>query len=152
MNAQKLLQAASAGFIKKDLPAIRVGNTVKVHVKVVEGESERIQPFEGVVTAKRGSGISETFTVRKISFGVGIERTFPLHSPRLVKIEITKMTTARRAKLFYLRELTGKAARLSENEAAENVSQPAAGTSAKLHAEHEADHKPKTKKPEPALT
>ncbi len=150
MNAQKLLQAASVGFLKKDLPQIRVGNTVKVHVKVVEGESERIQPFEGVVTAKRSSGISETFTVRKISFGIGIERTFPLHSPRIVKIEITKKTTARRAKLFYLRELTGKAARLSENEASENVQHAAA---AKAETQPEAEAKTKTKqKPEPALT
>ncbi len=150
MNAQKLLQAASSSFLKKDLPKLRVGNTVKVHVKVVEGESERIQPFEGVVTAMRSSGISETFTVRKISFGIGIERTFPLHSPRIVKIDILKHTKARRAKLFYLRELSGKAARLSKKEVVvENQGQTAAEP--KVSAQPEAGSKAKVK-PEPALT
>lgn len=106
------------------MPAFRAGDTLRVHVKVVEGESERIQPFEGVVLRRRGSGLSETFTVRKISFGVGIERTFPLHSPRISKIELMKSGRARRAKLFYLRELTGKAARLTEKEVAAEVQEP----------------------------
>jgi len=90
------------------------GDTVKVHTKVVEGDSERIQIFDGVVIARRGSGASETFTVRKISYGVGVERVFPVHSPRIDKIEVVKSGKVRRAKLFYLRELKGKAARLQE--------------------------------------
>ena len=90
------------------------GDTVKVHTKVVEGDSERIQIFDGVVIARRGSGASETFTVRKISYGVGVERVFPVHSPRIDKIEVVKSGKGRRAKLFYLRELKGKAARLQE--------------------------------------
>lgn len=90
------------------------GDTVKVHTKVVEGDSERIQIFDGVVIARRGSGVSETFTVRKISYGVGVERVFPIHSPRIEKIEVVKSGKVRRAKLYYLRNLQGKAARLQE--------------------------------------
>lgn len=90
------------------------GDTVKVHTKVVEGDSERIQIFDGVVIARRGSGVSETFTVRKISYGVGVERVFPVHSPRIEKIEVVKSGKVRRAKLYYIRELQGKAARLQE--------------------------------------
>ena len=90
------------------------GDTVKVHTKVVEGDSERIQIFDGVVIARRGSGVSETFTVRKISYGVGVERVFPVHSPRIEKIEVVKSGKVRRAKLYYLRNLQGKAARLQE--------------------------------------
>lgn len=147
MNAQKLLQTVSSSFLKKDVPAFRVGNTVRVHVKVVEGESERVQPFEGVVTARRGAGISETFTVRKISFGIGIERTFPIHSPRILKLEILKQNKARRAKLFYLRELSGKAARLTEKDTTTGESQ-AEATTAKVKANAETPKKPQ----EPALT
>lgn len=90
------------------------GDTVKVYNKVVEGDSERIQIFDGVVIARRGHGIAETFTVRKISYGVGVERVFPLHSPRIDKIEVVKSGKVRRAKLYYIRELQGKAARLQE--------------------------------------
>ncbi len=105
------------------------GDTVKVHTKVVEGDSERIQVFDGVVISRRGSGISASFTVRKISYGVGVERVFPLHSPRIEKIEVVKTGKVRRAKIYYLRDLAGKAARLEEvekgAEAAEPQAQPA---------------------------
>lgn len=92
----------------------RAGDTVKVHTKVVEGDSERIQIFDGTVIARRGSGIAETFTVRKVSYGVGVERVFPIHSPRIDKIELVKAGKVRRSKIYYLRGLSGKAARLSE--------------------------------------
>ncbi len=101
------------------------GDTVKVHTKVVEGDSERIQIFDGVVIARRGSGISESFTVRKISYGVGVERVFPLHSPRIDKIEVVKSGKVRRAKLYYIRALAGKAARLEEVEKADSAETPA---------------------------
>ncbi|MDR6227292.1 50S ribosomal protein L19 [Desmospora profundinema] len=100
--------------LRNDIPRFRAGDTVRVHVKVVEGQRERIQVFEGVVIQRRGGGISETFTVRKISYGVGVERTFPLHSPRIDKIEVMRRGKVRRAKLFYLRKLRGKAARIKE--------------------------------------
>ncbi|PTX61268.1 LSU ribosomal protein L19P [Melghirimyces profundicolus] len=100
--------------LRKDIPQFRAGDTVRVHVKVVEGQRERIQVFEGVVIQRRGGGISETFTVRKVSYGVGVERTFPLHSPRIDKIEVIRRGKVRRAKLFYLRKLRGKAARIKE--------------------------------------
>ncbi len=92
----------------------RAGDTVKVHTKVVEGDSERIQIFDGTVISRRGSGIAETFTVRKVSYGVGVERVFPIHSPRIDRIELVKSGKVRRAKIYYLRELSGKAARLAE--------------------------------------
>ena len=100
--------------IKAEVPSFNVGDTVKVSVKVIEGTRERIQAYEGVVIAKRGGGISETFTVRRISFGVGVERTFPLHSPKVADIKVVKKGAVRRAKLYYLRKLTGKAARVKE--------------------------------------
>ena len=100
--------------LKSEVPAFDVGDTVKVSVKVVEGTRERIQAYEGVVIAKRGGGISETFTVRRISFGVGVERTFPLHSPKIAGIQVVKKGKVRRAKLYYLRNLTGKAAKIKE--------------------------------------
>jgi large subunit ribosomal protein L19 len=100
--------------LRKDLPKFRPGDTLRVHVKVVEGSRERIQVFEGVVIKRRGGGISETFTVRKISYGVGVERAFPLHSPRVDKIEVARRGKVRRAKLYYLRGLRGKAARIKE--------------------------------------
>ncbi|MBO5713162.1 MAG: 50S ribosomal protein L19 [Clostridia bacterium] len=100
--------------IKAEVPSFNVGDTVKVSVKVIEGTRERIQAYEGVVIAKRGGGISETFTVRRISFGVGVERTFPLHSPKITDIKVVKKGAVRRAKLYYLRKLTGKAAKIKE--------------------------------------
>ncbi|MBR3632061.1 MAG: 50S ribosomal protein L19 [Elusimicrobiaceae bacterium] len=100
--------------LKTNVPSFKSGDTVRVKVKVVEGENERVQAFDGVVVARKGSGISETFTVRKISFGVGVERIFPIHSPRLESIEVLKHGKVRRAKLNYLKKLSGKAARLQE--------------------------------------
>ncbi|KLU61071.1 50S ribosomal protein L19 [Peptococcaceae bacterium CEB3] len=100
--------------MKKDLPSFRPGDTVKVHVRVVEGTRERIQIFEGVVIKIKGGGLRETFTVRRVTYGVGVERTFPLHSPRIDKIEVARRGIVRRAKLYYLRGLSGKAARIRE--------------------------------------
>lgn len=100
--------------LRNDIPEFRSGDTVRVHVKVIEGKTERIQVFEGVVIARRNHGLRETFTVRRISYGVGVERTFLLHSPRLAKIEVKSHGIVRRAKLFYLRNLQGKAARIRE--------------------------------------
>ncbi|MGN8645019.1 50S ribosomal protein L19 [Gracilibacillus sp. HCP3S3_G5_1] len=111
---QKLIEEITKDQLRTDLPEFRAGDTVKVHVKVVEGNRERIQVFEGVVIKRQNGGISETFTVRKISYGVGVERTFPVHSPRLEKIEVTRRGKVRRAKLYYLRNLRGKAARIKE--------------------------------------
>ncbi|MGD0621197.1 MAG: 50S ribosomal protein L19 [Thermacetogeniaceae bacterium] len=101
-------------YMKKEIPPFRPGDTVKVHVKVVEGSRERTQVFEGTVIRRRGSGLGETFTVRRMSYGVGVERTFPIHSPRLDKIEIVRRGRIRRARLYYLRERVGKAARIKE--------------------------------------
>ena len=100
--------------LRSDIPEFRAGDTVKVHVKVVEGSLERIQVFEGLVINRQGGYVRETFTVRRIASGVGVERVFPLHSPRLAKIEVTRRGIVRRAKLYYLRSLTGKAARIRE--------------------------------------
>ena len=101
-------------YLRDDLPAFRPGDTVKVHVRVVEGERERVQVFEGIVIRRRGSQLSETFTVRKISFGVGVERTFPIHSPMIAKIDISTHGDVRRAKLYYLRSRVGKKAKVKE--------------------------------------
>lgn len=100
--------------LRADIPAFRAGDTVRVHVKVVEGTRERIQVFEGLVINRQGGSVRETFTVRRIASGVGVERTLPLHSPRLAKIEVMRRGVVRRAKLYYLRNLTGKAARIRE--------------------------------------
>ena len=100
--------------LRSDIPAFSIGDTVKVHVKVVEGNRERVQVYEGVVLKKQGGGLSETFTVRRISYGIGVERTFPIHSPRLDKIEIVRRGRVRRAKLNYLRDRIGKAAKIKE--------------------------------------
>ena len=100
--------------LRKDIPEFRAGDTVRVHVKVVEGKTERIQMFEGVVIARKGQGHTEMYTVRKISNGVGVERTFPVHTPRVEKIEVVRYGKVRRAKLYYLRALQGKAARIKE--------------------------------------
>ena len=101
--------------LKKDVPAFEVGDTVKVYVKVVEAGKERLQAYEGVVIAKRNGSIRESFTVRRISYGVGIERTFPLHSPRIDKVEVVRHGKVRRAKLYYLRDRVGKSARVKED-------------------------------------
>jgi large subunit ribosomal protein L19 len=101
-------------FLRDDLPDFRPGDTVKVHVRVVEGERERVQIFEGIVIRRRGSRLSETFTVRKLSFGVGVERTFPVHSPMIARIEVATRGDVRRAKLYYLRSRVGKKAKVKE--------------------------------------
>ena len=100
--------------LRNDIPAFRPGDTVRVHVKVVEGKTERIQVFEGIVIARRNHGVRETFTVRRISYGVGVERTFPVHSPKIEKIEVTRKGKVRRAKLYYLRDRVGKRAKVKE--------------------------------------
>ncbi len=100
--------------MKSDLPVFRAGDTVRVAVKIKEGNRERVQMFEGVVIRKRGTGLSKTFTVRRVSYGVGVERTFLLHSPRLESIEVVRRGRVRRARLYYLRQLRGKAARIRE--------------------------------------
>jgi len=107
-----LLELVEREQLRTDLPDFRVGDTIRVHVKIVEGEKERIQPFEGVVIRRKKGGIRSTFTVRKISYGIGVERVFPLHSPRLDRIDVISRGKVRRAKLFYLRGLKGKAARI----------------------------------------
>ena len=109
-----LIQSLTEGQLRTDIPAFRPGDTVRVHAKVVEGTRERIQIFEGVVIARKGAGISENYTVRKISNGVGVERIFPIHTPRVEKIEVVRYGKVRRAKLYYLRALQGKAARIKE--------------------------------------
>ena len=101
-------------YLKDDLPDFRPGDTIRVHVRVVEGERERVQVFEGIVIRRRGSQLSETFTVRKISFGVGVERTFPLHTPMIAKIEVATRGAVRRSKLYYLRDRVGKKAKVKE--------------------------------------
>lgn len=111
---QKLIAEITKDQLRTDHPDFRPGDTVAVHVKVVEGQRERIQVFEGVVIKRQNGGISETFTVRKISYGVGVERTFPLHSPRIEKIDVIRRGKVRRAKLYYMRNLRGKAARIKE--------------------------------------
>jgi large subunit ribosomal protein L19 len=108
------LQQVESLYIHKEQPAFRPGDTVRVHVRVVEGDKERIQVFQGVVIGRRGGGTRETFTVRKISGGIGVERIFPLHSPILSRIEVVRHGKVRRAKLYYLRALRGKAARIEE--------------------------------------
>ncbi|OFV13402.1 50S ribosomal protein L19 [Staphylococcus sp. HMSC13A10] len=114
MSNHKLIEAVTKSQLRTDLPSFRPGDTLRVHVRIIEGSRERIQVFEGVVIKRRGGGISETFTVRKISSVVGVERTFPLHTPKIEKIEVKRRGKVRRAKLYYLRHLRGKAARIQE--------------------------------------
>jgi large subunit ribosomal protein L19 len=109
MNPMELVEREQ---LRTDLQDFKVGDTVKVHVKIVEGEKERVQPFEGVVIRRKRGGIRSTFTVRKISYGIGVERIFPMHSPRIDRIDVISRGKVRRAKLFYLRNLRGKAARI----------------------------------------
>ncbi|MFP5333723.1 MAG: 50S ribosomal protein L19 [Actinomycetes bacterium] len=108
------LDALDAASLRDDVPDFRAGDTVKVHVKVVEGNRSRVQVFQGVVIRRQGGGVRETFTVRKISFGVGVERTFPVHTPVIEKVELVSRGDVRRAKLYYLRNLRGKAAKIRE--------------------------------------
>ena len=126
MNTLDFVDAAS---LKSDIPSFRPGDTVKVHVKVVEGNRSRIQVFQGVVIRRQGGGVRETFTVRKVSFGVGVERTFPVHTPIVEKIELVSRGDVRRAKLYYLRDLRGKKAKIKERREAVRTT-PAATTEA----------------------
>lgn len=109
-----LIQLLEQEQIKTDIPEFKPGDTVRVHVKVIEGNRERIQVFEGVVIRRRGGGLGETFTVRRVSYGVGVERTFPLNTPKIDRIEVVRRGQVRRARLYYLRKLRGKAARIKE--------------------------------------
>lgn len=109
-----IIQALEQEQLRTDIPKFAPGDTVRAYVKVVEGSRERVQVFEGVVIARQGTGVRENFTVRRISYGIGVERMFPVHSPRLEKIEVVRRGIVRRAKLYYLRNLTGKAARIRE--------------------------------------
>ena len=111
MDALKLIAQDS---LKSDAPVIEIGDTVKVHVKIREGDKERIQVFEGTIIARKGSGVSETFTVRRLSYGVGVERVFPVHSPNVAKVEVVRHGRVRRSKLYYLRDRVGKAAKVKE--------------------------------------
>ena len=111
MDALKIISQSS---VKPELPEFNIGDTVKVSVNIKEGERERIQMFEGTVIARKGSGVSETFTVRRVSYGVGIERVFPVHSPNVVKVEHVRSGKVRRSKLYYLRDRVGKAAKVKE--------------------------------------
>ena len=114
-----LLDAVDATSLRKDIPTFRSGDELKVHVRVIEGNKSRIQIFQGVVIARSGSGIRESFTIRKISYGVGVERTFPVHTPVIERIEIIRHGSARRAKLYYLRKLSGKATKIKERRGAD---------------------------------
>lgn len=111
---QNIIAEITKDQLRTDLPQFRAGDTVRLHVRIVEGTRERIQLYEGVVIKRRGGGISETFTVRKISNGVGVERTFPVHTPKIEKIDVIRRGKVRRAKLYYLRSLRGRAARIKE--------------------------------------
>jgi len=116
-----VLDAVDAASLRKDLPNFRPGDELKVHVRVVEGNKSRIQVFQGLVIARQGSGIRETFTIRKISYGVGVERIFPVHAPVIEKIELVRKGEVRRAKLYYLRDLRGKAAKIRERRGADDL-------------------------------
>lgn len=120
------IEAIEREQLRSDIPVIKPGDTVNVHVKVIEGEKERIQVFRGVVIRMSGGGNRATFTVRKVSYGVGVERTFPLHSPRIDRIEVLSRGRVRRAKLYYLRSLSGKAARISSERITREDTQPSA--------------------------
>ena len=109
-----IIEALEKEQLRSDIPDFAPGDTVRVHAKIVEGSRERIQMFEGVVISRQGTGVRETFTVRRISYGIGVERMFPVHSPRIEKIDVLRKGIVRRAKLYYLRNLTGKAARMKE--------------------------------------
>ena len=109
-----LLQAFTNEQLKTEIPVVNVGDTIRIHNRIKEGARERIQLFEGTVIAKHGGGISETFTVRRVSYGCGVEKTFPIHSPNVVKVDVIRSGSVRRAKLYYLRKLTGKAAKVKE--------------------------------------
>lgn len=124
MNKQAIMDSLAAGQLKKDLPDFGPGDTVRVQVKVVEGDKERLQAFQGIVLQRRGSGVSATFTVRKISAGIGVERIFPLHAPTVASVKVIKKGAVRRAKLFYLRGLTGRASKVQQKQEAVEAAAP----------------------------
>jgi large subunit ribosomal protein L19 len=113
-----VLDAVDAASLRSDIPTFRAGDELKVHVRVIEGSKSRLQVFQGIVIRRQGSGVRETFTVRKVSYGVGVERTFPVHTPVIEKIEVVRKGDVRRAKLYYLRDLRGKAAKIREKRGA----------------------------------
>jgi ribosomal protein L19 len=115
-----VLDAVDAASLRSDLPSFRPGDEIKIHVRVIEGNKSRIQVFQGIVIRRQGSGVRETFTIRKLSYGVGVERTFPLHTPVIEKYEIVRRGDVRRAKLYYLRDLRGKASKIKERRGANN--------------------------------
>lgn len=116
-----VLDSVDVASLRKDIPAFRPGDELKVHVRVIEGNKSRVQVFQGIVIARQGSGVRETFTVRKISYGVGVERIFPVHAPVIEKIEVVRRGEVRRAKLYFLRDLRGKAAKIRERRGAEEI-------------------------------
>lgn len=122
-----VLDSVDIASMRKDVPAFRPGDELKVHVRVIEGNKSRVQVFQGVVIARQGSGVRETFTVRKISYGVGVERIFPVHAPVIEKIEVVRLGEVRRAKLYFLRDLRGKAAKIRERRGADGGIVPATG-------------------------
>jgi ribosomal protein L19 len=113
-NAMNVLDAVDAASLRSDVPTFRSGDEIKIHVRVIEGSKSRIQVFQGLVIRRQGSGVRETFTIRKLSYGVGVERTFPIHTPVIEKYEMVRRGDVRRAKLYYLRELRGKASKIKE--------------------------------------
>ena len=139
-----IIDQIEAGELRKEVPELHVGDTVKVHMRIVEGEKERIQVIEGVIIKMHGGGARRTLTVRKISFGIGVERIFPLHSPRVEKVDVVKRAKVRQARLYYLRELRGKAARLKELKPTRTQKNKKSKTKTKVKAKSKA--KSKTKK------
>ncbi|MGD8199968.1 50S ribosomal protein L19 [Ornithinimicrobium sp. W1679] len=133
------LDDVNAASLRDDIPAFRAGDTIDVHVRVIEGTRSRIQVFKGVVIRRHGSGVGETYTVRKVSFGVGVERTFPLHSPNVEKVEVVSRGAVRRAKLYYLRDLRGKAAKIRERRESTPAQARAARTAAAAAPARKAD-------------
>ena len=123
-----VLDAVDAASLRSDIPTFRAGDELKVHVRVIEGSKSRIQVFQGIVIRRQGDGVRETFTVRKVSYGVGVERTFPVHTPVIEKIEVVRQGDVRRAKLYYLRDLRGKAAKIREKRGAQAAAQAGVGT------------------------
>jgi ribosomal protein L19 len=123
-----ILDAVDAASLRSDIPTFRAGDELKVHVRVIEGNKSRIQVFQGIVIRRQGDGVRETFTIRKVSYGVGVERTFPVHTPVIEKIEIARKGDVRRAKLYYLRDLRGKAAKIREKRGAAEEAQNSAST------------------------
>jgi large subunit ribosomal protein L19 len=135
----KVIETLERAQLRDNLPQFKAGDTVRVHFKVIEGQRQRIQVFEGIVIKRQGAGVRETFTVRKQSFGVGVERTFPLHSPKIEKIEVQAIGDVNRAKLYYLRAKVGKKARVRERQQRDRLSSPRAATPAVEAPEPEAE-------------